>query len=41
MPINLKIAKADILVENGGTQEELLIALKEQILPALFKKLSS
>lgn len=39
MPMEVKVAKADLVVENSGTQNELENALAKKTIPAIFRDL--
>lgn len=39
MPISLKVKKADIVVENGGTLEELEKKIAAKVIPQIYQKL--
>ncbi len=36
MPVNIKVKKADIVVENGNTLEELEKQVTERVIPKVF-----
>ena len=39
MPLDAKIAKADIVVDNSGSQDDLIKQLKKETLPKVFREL--
>lgn len=39
MPMSVKVGKADLVLENSGTQKELENTLAKKIIPAIFTDL--